>query len=64
MSKTKTKKKTTKKQSSKQPDLNYWFSKLSDQLERLIICHEKQLAGQVIPDFDSKAELKEKQGDS
>ena len=55
----KTKEKTKK---SSKPDFNFWFSKLSDQLERLIICHEKQLGGQVIQGFDSQKELDNREG--
>ena len=54
-------KKSTTKKSSK-PDLNDWLEKISDQLERLIICHEKQLGGQVIQGFDSQKELDNREG--
>ena len=42
-------------------DTSYWLEKISLQLERLVICNEKRLTGQVFPDFDSKKELKNKE---
>ena len=39
----------------KQPqDLNQWLERISNQLERLIVCQEKKLSGEVIKDFKSK----------
>ena len=55
MSKTKTKK------TEKQPvDLTGWLERISNQLERLILCHEKQLSGRVLPDYVSREDLKER----
>ena len=41
-------------------DVSAWLEKISSQLERLIICQEKRLSGQVIQDFDSKEYLTNK----
>ena len=38
-------------------DLTQWLEKISGQLERLIICQEKRLSGQVIKNFNSKKEV-------
>ena len=35
-------------------DITHWLEKISSQLERLIICQEKKLSGQVFNNFDSK----------
>ena len=42
-------------------DFNDLFEKISSQLERVIICLEKRLSGQVFPDFNSKKELENKE---
>lgn len=36
------------------PDLTGWLEKISNQLERLILCQEKRLSGEVLKDFNSK----------
>ena len=37
-----------------QQEVVTWLKKLSQQLERLIICQEKRLGGEVLKDFNSK----------
>lgn len=34
-----------------------WLAVISSQLERLIICQEKRLSGEVLKDFNSKQHL-------
>ena len=38
-------------------DITHWLETISSQLERLIICQEKKLSGQVFNNFDSKKHL-------
>ena len=40
------------------PDLIKWLEKISGQLERLILCQEKKLSGEVLKNFNSKEEVK------
>lgn len=54
----KTKRKYTKKPKT---DVAFWLEKISSQLERLILCHEKQLGGQVLSNFNSQAELESRE---
>lgn len=39
-------------------DVTHWLKTISSQLERLIICEEKKLSGQVLKNFNSKQHLK------
>ena len=41
----------------KPDDVADWLAKISEQLERLIVCHEFKVSGQVIKDFKSKDHL-------
>lgn len=43
-------------------DIAKWLEKISHQLERLIICEEKHLSGEVIKNFNSKQHLTILQG--
>ena len=43
-----------KKKEPESKDIAQWLEKISSQLERLIICQEKKLSGQVFNNFDSK----------
>lgn len=38
-------------------ELTLWLQIISKQLERLIICQEKRLSGEVLKGFDSKKHL-------
>lgn len=38
-------------------DLVICLEEISYQLERIVVCQEKQLSGQIIAEFDSAAEL-------
>ena len=46
-----------KEKKAEPKDLNHWLEKISSQLERLIICQEKRLSGEVVKNFNSKKEV-------
>ena len=51
------------KRKDKEPeskDIAQWLEKISSQLERLIVCQEIKLSGQVHNNFDSKKHLEQK----
>ena len=46
------------KKDNKEPkEIKDWLAVISSQLERLIICQEKKLSGEVLKDFNSKQHL-------
>ena len=46
------------KEKTKQPkDLCQWLERINKQLERLILCQEKRLSGEVVKNFNSKKEV-------
>ena len=49
-----------KKPEKKPADMNQWLEKISSQLERMIICMEKRLSGEVLREFNSEQHLKTK----
>ena len=38
-------------------EITEWLARISDQLERLIVCQEKRLSGVVLKDFNSKQHI-------
>ena len=52
--------KKTKKETIDFGPICLGLDKISYQLERLILCQEKRLSGQMIPEYDSKEDLKTK----
>ena len=50
------------KKVKKPVDTNHWLEKISKQLERLIVCQEKRLSGEVLKNFNSKQHLKNQKG--
>lgn len=42
--------------------ISQWLETISSQLERLIVCQEKRLSGEVIKEFNSKQHIENLQG--
>lgn len=45
------------KEKKEPQEIKEWLAVISSQLERLIICQEKKLSGEVLKDFNSKQHL-------
>ena len=46
------------KKKNHEPDLKHWLKEIHGLLERLVVCQEKKLSGEVIKDFNSKEFIK------
>ena len=47
-----------KNKKNHEPDLKDWLKKIHSLLERLVVCQEKKLSGEVLKDFNSKEFIK------